>query len=277
MSEWAQVGHQDWCQVRLTPGQVVLDVHRCAKKLYTNFHEAADYTALLLAQEWGDRDLYLALSGGSDSEYVATALTRNNIKFTPYIFKIPGINDEESWYAEWWCRKNNTTPIVETVSLAYFQNNIWARYVPQLLNARLTGYVINLYVCDQIQKLNGYCITGVGDINLEHQTFFCDVVDFAGDLFRTGQHPSGFFMYTPEIAASYLYQFDMSLDEQMNKMSFYQITPRPKFHIHNKLLDHNPKISAILKLRNKRNDLTNPHHYGTKLQTLDLLLGKTLE
>lgn len=272
MSIWVDVGSQSWCKVKLSPGQFDLEVTQPAKKLYSNFNDAADYTISKLVDEWSNRPLYLALSGGSDSEYVANTLVRNKIKFTPYIFKIPGINDEESWYAEWWCYKNAVTPIREIVCLEDFQKNIWMKYLPQLKNARLTGYIINLYIADQVSDLKGYCITGVGDINLDDQLFFCDVVDFAGDLFRTGQHPSGFYMYTPEVAASYLYQFDMSLDEQMNKMNFYQISPRPKFHIHDKLFSNNQQIAKIFKLRDQREDLSNPFFYGTKQQTLELLL-----
>ena len=79
--------------------------------------ESHHQAAQLLYQEWGDRPLYIALSGGVDSELTARIFVKNNIPFTPVIVKIDGLNNIETWYAEYWCHINNITPIILNYSI----------------------------------------------------------------------------------------------------------------------------------------------------------------
>ena len=109
---WMHGGHNNWFSINLESSPFRLKFNTRASKLYTDFDKAADNTAQLLQQSWGEKNLYLALSGGIDSELVANTLLRNKIKFTPIILKIDEINALETWYAEYWCKQNNIQPVI---------------------------------------------------------------------------------------------------------------------------------------------------------------------
>ena len=90
-----------------------------------SFHNAADYTAKLIAKKYNN--LFLSLSGGADSDYVFHCLIRNNISFTPIIVETSG-NAYEMKYALHACKKFNVTPIIITLTdndfLTIFKNDI---------------------------------------------------------------------------------------------------------------------------------------------------------
>jgi asparagine synthetase B (glutamine-hydrolysing) len=90
-------GYNNWFSVDASGSKFQLKFNKKASTLYENFDQAADNAAQLLYQEWGHKPLYLALSGGLDSELTARILVKNNIPFTPVILKIKDYNEVETW------------------------------------------------------------------------------------------------------------------------------------------------------------------------------------
>jgi hypothetical protein len=267
---WLPGGHDDWFSINLEPN-FQFRINQRATVLYQDFDDAADHAAKLLYQQWGDRPLFLALSGGIDSEFTARILLKNQIPFTPVIVKIADLNVVETWYAEYWCANNNIKPVILNYSIDAFAQEI-ARLSLKLVQIKNEHQTPPLLVYEYAQKHNGRCIYSGGDINLDPDTkkFYCCSLDFISNIVEPGSHPTSFFMYTPEIALSYINQFDTALDEQYNKLKFYKVLPRPKIDyiqaIKNtkKLQDTLDKIFYIFKITN----YYRKYWYGTKEQII---------
>lgn len=268
---WYDAGHQNWCSVQLTPEQFNFRVNRKAEKIIP-FHRACDQAALLLRSDWPNKPLYLCFSGGVDSEVVANALFRNRIEFVPFILEVENTNQAEVWFAHHWCKKHNVTPLVYQMSAQEFENKVLP-YLNMIKNTHQNGTAINLWMADYIANLGGYCVTAVGDINFDSdkKVFFNNVVDWIGDVFDAGKHPSGFLSYTPELAASYVREFDTALDEQYNKLNFYNVSARPKMQY--LPLAFSMTVAAKAHVRKYRQDNTNTNRFefGSKQRTLEIL------
>lgn len=268
---WFTAGHQQWCSVNLTPEQFSFRVNTPVTK-HMDFQLACDYTADVMFREWNDRPWYLSLSGGLDSELVAETLLKNKIPFTPVILKVGELNAAESWYAEYWCNKHQITPIVKNLTVEEYED-IFKKYLPHIRHTHQTGIVAYLYLADEIESMGGYNIHGVGDINQHNDHFYCNVVDFALDMFRPGQHPTGFFIYTAELALAYIKEFDMLLNEQYNKCKFYNIVPRPKIEWVTQIKNSSERLLAMHKLWWAHVANANPHWFGNQQQTISVLQG----
>ena len=273
---WMHGGHNNWFSINLESSPFRLKFNTRASKLYTDFDKAADNTAQLLQQSWGEKNLYLALSGGIDSELVANTLLRNKIKFTPIILKIDEINALETWYAEYWCKQNNIQPVILQYTIDDLIQSI-KKFFPKLHTIKNYNQTPILIMYEYAEKHNGYCLYCGGDINLdsEKKQFYCKSLDFVSNIVDIGHHPTSFFMYTPELALSYVNQFDLALDEQYNKLSFYKVGPRPKIDYVLKISDQpkfiqlREKLFHIFKVR--ENNFDSCHWYGTKEQIIQEL------
>lgn len=226
---WMPGGADGWFSVNVSEASFQLKINRRATRLYQNFDDAADVAAKLLYNDWGNRPLYLALSGGIDSELTARILLKNKIPFTPVILKIGTLNQLETWYAEYWCHSNNIVPVILDYSLDEFAKEI-ARLSPKLRQIKNYNQAPILLIYEYAQQHGGCGIYCGGDINLDldRNAFYCASLDFVSNLIDVGNHPTSFFMYTPELALSYVYQFNTNKTEQHNKIAFYKVSPRPK-------------------------------------------------
>jgi hypothetical protein len=271
---WIPGGYNDWFSISLDNSNFELRFNNRANKLYTDFNEAADVAANLLYQQWNDRPLYLALSGGIDSEFVANTFHRNNIPFTPVILKIKGHNDIESWYAEYWCQQHNIPPVILEYSMSMLLDAM-AKFFPNLVKIKQHAQTPVLIIYDWVMQQKGYCIYSAGDINLENGKFYCNILDFISTIIYRDRHPTSFFMYTADLALCYVSKFDINLSEQYNKLSFYNVHPRPKIDYVDSIRmvpeyhEHLKKLWYIFKLNEKNFD---PYHwYGTKEQIIQNL------
>ncbi len=226
---WMPGGHNDWFSVDPHGVNFQLRFNRRATTLYKDFDDAADVAAQLLYKEWGSRPIYLALSGGIDSELTARILLKNKIPFTPVILKIADWNKLESWYAEYWCYTNNIKPLILNYTTEEFFKQV-LRLFPKSTQIKNFHQTPIFLIYEHVHQLGGCCVYSGGDINFDkdRQEFYCASLDFISNIVDAGDHPTSFFMYTPELALSYVNQFDLSHDEQYNKLSFYQVSPRPK-------------------------------------------------
>lgn len=265
-----------WFDLTLDQQHFSLKFTRRAHKLYLNFHDAAD-VAIRQIREQFPGPLYLAFSGGIDSEYVANTLLRNKIDFVPIIVRTESTNNLEAWYAEYWCHQNQVAPIIINQS-AKDCGAALIKYFPHMAKLQAFYQVQPLVVYNYARSKGGHCLYGAGDINLHQGRFYCSTIDFISDLVDVGYHPTSFFMYTPELALSYINQFDPSLDEQYNKLRFYGVSPRPK-------IDYHPVCYALPEVQKAMNfcfyDYKHTfshkldHWYGNKQDIMDLLLPVT--
>lgn len=268
---WYPAGHNDWCSINLTPERFAFRVNTPATK-ELDFQSACDLTAQTLYQEWGSRPLYLSLSGGLDSEVIADTFVRNHIPFVPVILQVGNLNAVESWYAEYWCHRHNITPLIKTVTITEYEN-IVKKYLLVIKNTHQTGIIANLYLADEINALGGYYVNGVGDINQEQDQFHCNVVDFALDVFRFGQHPTGFFMYTAELVLAYIKMFDITVNEQYNKLKFYNVSPRPKIEWVKQVGRSSERLANMFLIWSKHVSNSQPHQFGNKQDVINVLQG----
>lgn len=209
-----------------------------------HFDRACD----LVAEEIADthQNLYLALSGGSDSEYVAKCLLRNNIPFTPLIIDLDYCkhNDQkyESWHALAWCRYHNIEPLRINVSVARQvqkeqQNCLTIK--PRLYR----GMPMTTHLVDAVEDRDGYLITGSQleyypdwdqmtylEAQLkDYQGFVMQESDIYLETLIPDRHPWAFFYWTPEVMASFVAAWDENKIMQDNKAKIYGTSPRPKY------------------------------------------------
>lgn len=271
---WLPGGHNDWFSINLTGPSFKLRFNHPASYHEKNFDVVASTAAQLLASDWNDKPLYLAMSGGIDSELVARILYQNQIPFTPVILKIDKINELESWYAEYWCYQRNLTPVILNYTVEEYTDSL-TKCFPTLHTLKNYYQTPILLIYDYVYRAGGYCLYAAGDINLNDKLFYCESLDFISNIVDIGNHPTSFFMYTPELAWSYVNQFDNSTSEQYNKLKFYNVAPRPKINYINPLheiplvKDILHKLFYIFKL--DKSSYEPAHWYGTKDQLLQSL------
>ncbi len=232
------IGHNNWLSINLEKDNRLNITNSFAVKFNVGpttmlFSEAADYTANLIANEYDN--LHLCLSGGIDSEFVATVLLRNNIKFTPVIM-LADYTKIENWYAFKFCKEHNIAPLVldysgkeKHIDLAK-QIIVYARQHSLPFDSAL---LVNI-IAEQLP--NAAIITGYGDpvhvsstysepigetVELTDHHYFLDVVHGA-------VHPGAFFSYTPELFYAMVRELDVTKNTQDAKSSLYNILWRPK-------------------------------------------------
>lgn len=166
-----------------------------------SFSEASDYACNEIYKEY--KNLYLALSGGLDSEYVLRAFVRNNIPIQPIIVCCG--NEEENHYAHLLCNELNISPIVINVSEKKF-----LEYYIKLIANNLGGVGYNitqvLFAAEYSMSNNGMLITGdnfLGDgVDLISDQKYALVGEWQFYTEALNMPNIDFFLYTPELAYS---------------------------------------------------------------------------
>jgi hypothetical protein len=270
-SNWVAVGHQAWASVNLTAERFAMQINKPAQHDF-EFDEACDWTAQKLVEDFGEHDLYLGLSGGLDSELVANVLLRNRIAFVPFVLSIPGINDLEVWHAHHWCWRNNVQPLIHTMSVAETEQQMLPN-LARIKNTHQAGLIMMLWMADYVAAKDGKLITAVAELNwdLEQKTFYSNTVDYVLNLFDGSRHPTGFFSYTPELVLSYVKQFNPALNEQYNKINFYQVPPRPKYDWTSNFPSFSPKMQTVMTSWLKHTPNSKRHEFGDQQTVIDLV------
>jgi hypothetical protein len=213
-------------------------------KTLVDFDQACDQVAVEIYDRY--KNLYLAFSGGSDSEYVATVLARNKIPFTPLIIDFVNIKamDQkyEQWYALQWCRKYQINPKIielDDYKLSNNEKQVYDKLKPRLHRGSPTvGCMYNT-----VKELGGHLITGAQleyypdheQMNyLEPQLgnyhgFVMEETDLYIETLEQNQHPWAFYYWSPEVMAAFVHKWDCDMTMQENKSAIYKTSPRPKF------------------------------------------------
>jgi hypothetical protein len=238
MMSWHTAGYKDWFQVTMEPNFTV-EILKPASRLIFDFDVAGDEVANLIADQWGHKPLYLTMSGGLDSEFVADRLIKNKIEFTPVIVKLEQLNSLETWYAEYWCYKNNKTPVVIDFTLDQYTDAM-KKFAPQCAELKNFNLALQIIVYDYVNQHQGHLIYCAGDMQFDINSkdlFYLHSFDLISSIASVGQHPTSFYMHTPELLLSYISGYNIVLSENYNKINAYGISPRPKIPYQQLLAD----------------------------------------
>jgi hypothetical protein len=207
------------------------------------FDQACDQTAQEIYSQ--HKNLYLAFSGGCDSENVANTLHRNKIPFTPLILVYDGVTHRdqllESWYAIQWCKKNNVEPWI--VHSRDFVGSTEEKL--SFLDVRprlLPGNITSLMLATHVKERNGLLVTGAQlEYYPDHEQmtylepqlgnyvgFVMEEADQYLEAMFPDQHPWGFHYWNPDILAAFVNEWDTSMTMQENKANIYKVSHRPK-------------------------------------------------
>ena len=229
--------------VRIQKENLKVKFNRPAKNLI-NFDLACDQAAKEIYD--CSKNLYVALSGGSDSEYVATCFVRNNIPFTPLLVDYGLYQDTcpqyELWYAHQWCKKHQKQPkvvVLDEFTKSNKEKQNYDKIKPRLPN----GLILSGVLHSIMEDLNGNLVTGSQlEYYPDHEQmtylepqlknyngFVMEESDYYLEAIESNRHPWAFFYWNPEIMSSFVNEWDPHLTMQENKSAIYKTSPRPKF------------------------------------------------
>jgi hypothetical protein len=188
---------------------------------------ASSYTAGVIANNCGNNGkLYLALSGGADSDYVLHTMVRCGIPVIPIIIVTSG-NTMESAYAFHSCRKFAIDPIVIELTDEQFLR-IYYDDILSKLNSAGVYSTPGLVACRYAADHNGTLIIGEHMIDYDSNGIFAGLNewDFTNEALVGEQYNIPFFNYTVELSYAMVEAIeDLPIDEW--KCKHYGIDFRP--------------------------------------------------
>jgi hypothetical protein len=193
---------EDYFDVKARDFNVTLSPYNFKAK---DFNTAVDEACKDIAGNHSD--LYLAYSGGLDSEFVLRAFHRNGIKITPVIVCCG--NEHENEYAYETCEELGIDYIkVEVTEDAFF------KWYASAIRAPFNGIGFNatqlIFAADVVNKRGGTLITGDnilldGDNYIEDSHYaWMSEWDFYADHNYKDLNIIPFFLYTPDLTYSML-------------------------------------------------------------------------
>lgn len=230
------VGHDNWLNLdfeNITESTFDIEFSIKTPIQHFSFQQAADYTANLIKEKY--KNLHLCLSGGLDSEFVATVLLRNNIAFNPVILMTP-LNNAEVWYAFKFCNTYKLDPII----LDYTNQFDYDKLLKQIYNTSIKinsapnvslipNVIAKIIKGADILLGSGECCKNCKDYNEPlGEIFEFEKHDFHLDLEFPNRHPGSFFTYTPEIFLAFVQDIDITKTSQEAKAELYGVLTRSK-------------------------------------------------
>lgn len=186
------------------------------------FMKAAEHTAKLIQIRYNDRQLYLGLSGGADSEFIARLFTRLGIPFAPIIIK-SGVNNEDVMNAIDLCAELELTPFVvrrtQDDVVRYYLDKIYPHHNDGLI------HVHQMLVVEKAAELGGVAILGETHIYDPDPTrSVVKAFKFLPDLLYTDVIP--FYYYTLELTYAEMKEVREGEAAQQFKARVRGTTPR---------------------------------------------------
>lgn len=181
-------------------------------------------------------NIYLALSGGIDSEFAAKCLKQRGVKFTPIIFDFT-LNKAEAWNAYYWCYENHIKPEVVNMSVAEMKlkfPDIARTYKTSFINSIdfiLEEYVRSrdgeLVICNNTPFIRDKCFADIlqnkTSTHLQLATY-----DFGLDLAEKNDICCDFLSLTPELFFNLIVGLDYNKPIQVALSDYYGVRIRPK-------------------------------------------------
>lgn len=239
-------GHNNWYEIKDKPFVLEFNPYTFTPM---SFVDAADYTAKLIAKKFDN--IYIGLSGGLDSEYVASVFLKNNIKFTPIIWR--DLYNKESDYALYFCRTHKLTPVIIEKDLLDPSVYSMLTLAAKKFNSIDAIAAMNVLMIRIVEKTNGHFLMSTGmpiiagdeypKVLNSNKTEFMKC-EFYAEL-EGSNHPGSFFCYTPELLYAYTKAIDNTVPVQEAKCKLYNIPFRPKLkysYVSLVLKEHKPGL-----------------------------------
>ena len=196
-----------------------------------------------ICQKYNGKKIFVAMSGGIDSEYVASTLVSMNIDFTPIVVEIEDHNQVDCWWVYKWCKDNNIEPLIIQMPLLEYLSNV-VEYSKKYYSKKTQGASILSKCFDIAQNNNGILISGCGF----HELYIPDPIMIQEAMDPTLQNKIGyvfnetdilkqlavpnmpvvFFNWSPEITLSFIAHRDPNLSTEENRFKLFKLNPRPK-------------------------------------------------
>jgi hypothetical protein len=233
------------------------------------FIEACEATAIKIAAM--NKSIYIAFSGGADSEYVVRLFKRLNIPFTAVTVKTPG-NEYELMYVD---LVYEEFPDIQKTYIDISQPKIFIKKYLDLLKTTNVKALnsIALIECAKYAQENGGIIVSadhLGDVGYNKSTGIMlagfSEWDYYTDIIVDDNILIPFFQYDLSIVNSMVNLFDKSTSEKF-KSNLYQTIFRPKFRQH-----FDRKINnVLLRINEKKKTQPKSQVTYTKKQFLELI------
>lgn len=239
-------------------------------------------TAKYIQEQANGKPIYIAFSGGLDSEIVCRSFIEAGVPFTAFTLKYAkGLNVHDTWYAEKFCDAFKIPLHIEELDVYKFFNDGIEKYIEQGYYANKIFRYFLIYILEKINDMGGVCVGGGGETHyVFHENQLC--TPFKADTLiplqwieNHGLHFMEFFRTTPEISAAYhqdeLIKFlskdptyflnpDVRLFQPEKVMLYHRLFPnmkrRQKFIGMEQILELKAEVEARLDARFKDKNLT---------------------
>jgi hypothetical protein len=220
---------------------------------FVEFKKACSLVAEEIYELHKTKKLFVAMSGGCDSETVANSFYNLGIPFTPIIHEFFYVGLEttysDTWWAKRWCKERNIEPVIR--KLTYPELFAEIRPIADKIKARKLFSIQNAVLADYVKSQGGVLINGQAFLEyypeptLEYlkdivhdPRFYKDSILQSGwliheddlyiELNDPGYHPYNFLSWNREIVLSYIKSRNMTLNSEENKFIIMGCSPRPK-------------------------------------------------
>lgn len=255
-----------------------MDAYLCPSGPSTilSVEQASDNNAMDIYETYGKQGpLFVAMSGGIDSEWVAKTLHRNKIPFTPIIYQCQDLHSLDTWWAYKWCRENGYEPVQYTDLIGEFADRIIR--VARENCTRLTGGPAAILPCrEYAESRGGFLLTGAGffeffpddnsdymwsrykdtklvdDEGIAHEhCWIISECEFTHARWTAPGHPWNFMSWTPESFLAYVNARQVGRNSEWNKAKIFGCSPRPKIAgAHDFFWRTNPLVAKYIMLKN---------------------------
>ncbi|QQG38132.1 MAG: hypothetical protein HYS26_01085 [Candidatus Kaiserbacteria bacterium] len=198
---------------RRQPGDTFyLDFNPCVREPKT-WKEEIYAAAKLLANRAGSRPIWLASSGGTDSEVMCRAFFDQGINFSVLTVEhIAGTNRHDTAYARAWCRARAIPQkIVELDMPAFLSNDVFEYTRKEYVTGNVYRY-FQIRLLEEIDRLGGFGVIGSGEQLYQAASGAVPYLEYEVGIMaplqwserHNTEHEPFFYMSTPEIYRSYM-------------------------------------------------------------------------
>jgi hypothetical protein len=179
------------------------------------------------------KNLYLAFSGGSDSEFILKNFIELGIPITPVIVSCP-YNQEDIKAGLSYCKKHDLKPEILNYGEEFLDLALEKIYNNGFFS--LIGST-PLFVYDEVSRVGGKVINGQGEpapITIKNkETKFGSAIilyefEYYLDCYAKDEQPASFFVHKQEVFYTYIKEIDRTLTVEEAKCKLYKIENRKK-------------------------------------------------